>query len=75
MQRFPQGHVTSGKRKPESVWLSTTYVLMFIRRVRKNMKKTKHRNNVLNEWLNTEKSYYNDLNTALSLIKKPMREK
>ena len=48
--------------------------IIFIKKLKKSRKKTKHRFNVLNEWLNTEVSYRNDISTAIECIKKPMLE-
>lgn len=52
--------------------MATVYAIIFAKQVRKQVKKSKYRQNILTEWLNTENSYNTDLKLALSHIKEPM---
>ena len=66
--------VSNLKNQPNKLSLSAaTIVILFIKKLKKSRKKTKHRANVLNEWMNTEESYGRDIATAIKYIKEPMR--
>ena len=68
--------VSAYKSHPSKLSLmGATIVILFIKKLRKSRKKTKHRANVLNEWINTEESYGRDVATAIKYIKEPMQEK
>lgn len=47
--------------------------ILVIVKIKKWIKKHRHRDRVLDEWLRTERSYNFDLNIAIDFIKKPMQ--
>ena len=62
--------VSAYKSQPSKLSLAgATIAILFIKKLKKSRKKTKHRANVLNEWINTEESYGRDIATAIKYIK------
>jgi hypothetical protein len=49
-------------------------MVLFLKKVKKSIKKKKHREKILEEWYNTESSYNLDLKIAVNQIRKPMEE-
>lgn len=48
------------------------FVATMIGKLKRRIKKTRHRRYVLEEWLTTERNYHSDLSLAIDHIKQPM---
>jgi hypothetical protein len=62
---------TKLKRKP--LYFSILSILFFVK-LRKSMKRRRHREKILEEWYNTECTYNLDLNIAMQNIRNPMQK-
>ena len=51
------------------------HIERIVRRWRKLVKNSRHRHNVLKEWISTEQNYINDLNIIIERIEKPLVSK
>jgi hypothetical protein len=61
----------AGKNKKVKVQ-SLFWIGLFVGKLKRRIKKSKHRRYVLDEWLTTEENFHKDLATAIDFIKKPM---